>query len=474
MTDVLVSLGQNKLARNLLSRAKLPIPLPQKLQRWEGPSTERPLEDKNVLVAGSGALGEALARVIARAGAEPWVRSEALLGAFAKAAETHGRPAELVGQEPAADQAAHAIVFDATAFETTAELKLLWQTYQPWLRSMAASGRSLIVARPPESARRAEGAAARTALDGFNRSLAKEIGSKGATANLVYVEEGAEARLDAAVRFLLSPSSAFVSAQALRLSTLARWAGEDPWTQPLARKVALVTGASRGIGEATARVLAAEGAHVVCVDRAEEESVLRQVARDVNGSFLLCDVSSPDTPAKIASYLSEKHGGVDIVVHNAGVTRDRMLARMPEETWGQVIDVNLSAVLAINDKLVEGALRDGGRLVSLSSIAGIAGNTGQTNYSASKAGLIGMTRKLAQDLAPRGITVNAVAPGFIETRMTAAVPAMIREVGRRLSALAQGGQPEDVARTIAFLSTPGAGGVTGQVLRVCGGAFLGA
>jgi 3-oxoacyl-[acyl-carrier protein] reductase len=474
MTDVLVSLGQNKFARNLLSRAKLPIPLPQKLQRWEGPSTERPLEDKNVLVAGSGALGDALARVIARAGAEPWVRNEALLGAFAKAAETHGRPAELVGQEPAADQTAHAIVFDATAFETTSELKLLWQTYQPWLRSLAANGRSLIVARPPESARRAEGAAARAALDGFNRSLAKEIGSKGATANLLYVEEGAEARLDAVVRFFLSPSSAFVSAQALRLSALARWAGEDPWVQPLARKVALVTGASRGIGEATARVLAAEGAHVVCVDRTEEETALSQVARDVKGSFLLCDVASPDTPAKIASYLVEKHGGIDIVVHNAGVTRDRMLARMPEATWDQVIDINLSAVVAINDKLVERALRDGGRLVSLSSIAGIAGNTGQTNYSASKAGLIGMTRKLAQDLAPRGITVNAVAPGFIETRMTAAVPAMIREVGRRLSALAQGGQPEDVARTIAFLSTPGAAGVTGQVLRVCGGAFLGA
>jgi 3-oxoacyl-[acyl-carrier protein] reductase len=474
MSDVLVTLGQNKLARNLLTRAKLPIPLPQKLERSKGPSAERPLEDKNVLVAGTGTLGDVMARVIARAGAEPWARSQALVSAFAKAAETYGRPAELVGQEPSAGQTVHGIVLDATGLETTAELKVLWQTYQPWLRAVATSGRSLIVARSPESAHRADQAAARAALDGFNRSLAKEIGAKGATANLVYIEEGAEARLDAVVRFFLSSASAFVSAQALRLSALAQWGGEDPWTQPLAHKVALVTGAGRGIGEATARVLAAEGAHVVCVDRAEEQTALAQVAREIGGSFLLCDVSSPDAPSKIASHLTEKHGGVDIVVHNAGVTRDRMLARMPEATWDQVIDINLSAVLAINDKLVGGALRDGGRIVSLSSIAGIAGNTGQSNYSASKAGLIGMTRKLAQDLAPRGITVNAVAPGFIETRMTAAVPTMIREVGRRLSALAQGGQPEDVAHTIGFLSTPGAAGLTGQVLRVCGGAFLGA
>jgi len=474
MTDMLLSLGQNRVARNLVARAKLPIPLPQRLDRIEGGSVERPLEGKTVLVAGAGALGEPLARTLARAGAEPWLRSEAQLAAFAGPGEAYARPSKLIGAEPEAGQTVNAIVVDATGFELHADLKLLWQIYNPWLKALAQNGRSLILARPPESARRADQAAVRAALDGFNRSLAKEIGGKGATANLVYVDDGAEERLSAVVRFLLSKPSAFITAQPVRVSAQARWDGEDPWTQPLARKVALVTGAGRGIGEATARVLAAEGAHVVCLDRPEDDAALSLVARDVGGSLLLCDVAAEDAPAKIAAYLTEKHGGVDIVVHNAGVTRDRTLARMSERLWDQVLEINLGAILSITSRLLQGPLRDGGRIVSLSSIGGIAGNTGQTNYAASKAGLIGMTRKLASDLAPRAITVNAVAPGFIETRMTAAVPAVVREVGRRLSALGQGGQPEDVARAIAFLSSPGSAGVTGGVLRVCGGAFLGA
>jgi 3-oxoacyl-[acyl-carrier protein] reductase len=276
------------------------------------------------------------------------------------------------------------------------------------------------------------------------------------------------------LRFLLSKASAFVTSQPLRVSAQASWDAQDPWLQPLADKVALVTGAAQGIGEATARVLASEGAHVVCLDRPDDDAALSVVARDVGGSLLLCDVRDQDAPRIVASHLQEKHGGVDIVVHNAGVTRDRTLARMNEQQWDQVLGVNLEAILRITSALLEGALHDGGRIVSLSSIAGIAGNNGQTNYGASKAGVIGFTRYLSEQLASRGITVNAVAPGFIETRMTAAVPVVVREVGRRLAALGQGGQPEDVAHTISFLSQPGSAGITGNVLRVCGGALLGA
>jgi 3-oxoacyl-[acyl-carrier protein] reductase len=163
-----------------------------------------------------------------------------------------------------------------------------------------------------------------------------------------------------------------------------------------------------------------------------------------------------------------------VVIHNAGITRDKTLAKMKPELWDQTIAVNLTSVARITEELGNGALRDGGRVICLSSVAGLAGNLGQTNYGASKAGVAGFVRGLAPRLAARGITVHAVAPGFIETRLTAAIPIMIREAGRRLSALGQGGLPRDVGDLLTFLATPGAQGLTGQVIRACGGALIGA
>ncbi len=165
-----------------------------------------------------------------------------------------------------------------------------------------------------------------------------------------------------------------------------------------------------------------------------------------------------------------------MLVHNAGVTRDRRLVNMPAERWSSVLEVNLASVLRTTDALLaSGTLRAGGRIVATASIAGIAGNAGQTNYAASKAGIVGLVRSLApRALAGHGVTVNAVAPGFIETRMTAAVPVLLREAGRRMNSLAQGGLPVDVAETVAWLAHPSSGTVNGQVVRVCGQSLLGA
>jgi 3-oxoacyl-[acyl-carrier protein] reductase len=329
----------------------------------------------------------------------------------------------------------------------------------------------VVVGRPLEG-ESPEAAAAQAAVEGFVRSLAKELGRSGATANLIRVARGAEDRLGPVLRFVLSGRAAFVSAQPIPVTARARAAAEAPLVRPLGGKTALVTGAARGIGEVTARFLAREGAHVVCLDRPSDGAAATELARSLGGTALLVDVTDTSAPGRIAEILRAR-GGVDVVVHNAGITRDKTLGRMSAEQWDAVLDVNLAAALRANAAL-EPLLCDGGRVVCLSSVAGIAGNVGQAAYAASKAGLAGWARSLADRLAERGITVNAVAPGFIETRLTAAMPFAVREVARRLSALTQGGLPEDVAEAIVFLASPGAHGITGSTLRVCGGAFIGA
>jgi 3-oxoacyl-[acyl-carrier protein] reductase len=201
---------------------------------------------------------------------------------------------------------------------------------------------------------------------------------------------------------------------------------------------------------------------------------LNQVAEQIGGDTLELDITADDAPATIAAKAKEI-GGYDVVVHNAGVTRDKMLGNMPEKFWDMVLNINIASQLRINEKLLaEGGMGKGGRIISISSIAGIAGNLGQTNYGASKAAVIGMIDAYKDEYAEKGITINAVAPGFIETQMTAAIPFTIREAGRRMNAMNQGGQPVDVAETIAFFASPASQGLTGNVVRVCGQMLLGA
>jgi 3-oxoacyl-[acyl-carrier protein] reductase len=236
----------------------------------------------------------------------------------------------------------------------------------------------------------------------------------------------------------------------------------------------VVTGAARGIGAAIARVLARDGAHVVAVDVPAAGQSLAEVANEVGGTALQLDITAPGAPARLVEHLRERHGGVDVVVHNAGITRDKLLVNMDAARWDSVMAVNLQAQLDLTQALLDGVLRPDARVVCVSSQSGIAGNRGQTNYAASKAGIIGMVRAWAPEFAARGATINAVAPGFIVTEMTAKMPLGTREVGSRINSLQQGGLPVDVAETIAWLSQPGSGGVNGQVVRVCGQSMLGA
>jgi 3-oxoacyl-[acyl-carrier protein] reductase len=292
---------------------------------------------------------------------------------------------------------------------------------------------------------------------------------------LLYVRPKAEGRLESTLRFFLSPKSAFVSGQVVRIGPGAASAGRVDWESPLNGKVALVTGASRGIGAAIAEVMARDGAHVVGLDVAPMAGELAAVAGRLGGSFLAADITDDNAPAVIADHLLDQHEGVDIVVHNAGITRDKTLGRMTEEQWAKVIAINLTAPQRIDRELFgRDAVRRNGRIVGVSSISGIAGNAGQTNYSTSKAGVIGLVQAWAPELAKRGVTINAVAPGFIETKMTAAMPIAIREAGRRMNSLSQGGLPIDVAETVSWFASSGSAGVTGNIVRVCGQALIGA
>jgi 3-oxoacyl-[acyl-carrier protein] reductase len=380
---------------------------------------------------------------------------------------------EIKAERAGTEGPAKALVFDATGIADSTELVELQRFFYPAVPRLRRSGRVVVLGTPPAAAGSPRAHTAQRALEGFVRSLGKEIGGKGSTAQLVLVDPGAEDQLGSTLRFLLSPRSAYVSGQVVHVGAGVAPAPELDWARPLEGKVALVTGASRGIGAAIARTLARDGARVVGLDIPPMADELREVTDKIDGEALGLDITAADAPERIADHFGK--GGVDVVVHNAGVTKDRTIAKMPEERWTQLMEINLSSEERIDDALLDaGRLNANGRIVCVSSMSGIAGNSGQTNYAASKAGVIGMVEALAPELAERGATINAVAPGFIETRMTGAMPIGPREAGRRLSSLSQGGLPVDVAETIAWFASPASTGVNGNVVRVCGQNLLGA
>jgi 3-oxoacyl-[acyl-carrier protein] reductase len=418
------------------------LPQPEKLERHEPGA---PVVSGAVLAGGAprGRLGKQVER---------------LLGAIGAA-----RP-------QTAEAPVKALVFDATGIKDSTELVELQRFFHPNVKRVERSGRVVVLGTPPAGLPPRE-ATAQRALEGFTRSLGKEIG-RGIAVQLVYVEPGAETEIDSTLRFLLSPRSAYVSGQVVRVGAAVAKPAAIDWSLPLDGKIALVTGASRGIGEAIAETLHRDGAALVLLDVPALAPDLAKVATRLDAETIEIDITNEDAPRRIADELG---GGIDVVVHNAGVTRDRTIAKMPEERWASLMEINLSSEERIDDELLErGLLRENGRIVCVSSMSGIAGNSGQTNYATSKAGVIGMVEALAPELAKRKATINAVAPGFIETRMTAAMPIPIREAGRRMNSMSQGGLPVDVAETIAWLASPASAGVNGNVVRVCGQSLLGA
>ena len=362
------------------------------------------------------------------------------------------------------------VVFDASGIENSEQLKALYEFFNPIARQIQASGRVVVVGTTPETAGSVKKAIAQRALEGFVKSVGKEF-KKGIAANLIYVDQGAAANLESTLRFAISPRSAYVSGQVIRVSNAATV--DVDWAKPLAGKTAVVTGASRGIGEAIAHVLARDGAHVICLDVPQQQADLDRVAAEIGGSTLAIDITAADAGEQIKTAAAAQ-GGLDIIVHNAGITRDKTLANMKPELWDLVININLSAIERVNDYLLANdGLNANGRIVCVSSISGIAGNLGQTNYATSKAGVIGVV-KFTAPVLNNGITINAVAPGFIETQMTAAIPFAIREAGRRMNSMSQGGLPVDVAETIAYFASSASTGINGNVVRVCGQSLLGA
>jgi 3-oxoacyl-[acyl-carrier protein] reductase len=425
----------------------LGLPNPVKLDRY---AAGAPLVDGTVVVGGSGRLEEVVTTALDDLGI-----------ASTKAA---GEGEKYKG-----------IVFDATGITSAEELVALQQFFTPLLRSLKPCAHVVVLGTNPTQTERLPERVAQRALEGITRSLGKEIG-KGSTVNLVYVAPGAESTVESTLAFFLSPKSAYVSGQVARLGLTGtkKAAKIADQTRPLEGKVAIVTGASRGIGEQIARVLHRDGATILGIDVPQAASELLSLMKELDGDQLTLDITGKDAPQRIAHHVKEKFGGVDIVVHNAGITRDRKLANMAEDRWSSVIAVNLLAPELITRELLEqGLVNENGRIIGVSSIAGIAGNPGQTNYAASKAGVIGFVDALAGELK-NDITVNAVAPGFIITQMTAAVPFATREVGQRMNAMSQGGLPVDVAEAIAWYASPGSTAVNGNVVRVCGQMMLGA
>lgn len=467
MSDRFLEFSQTAFGKQLSTL--LGLPQPPRLRRASGACAQLPLAGRAVMLGGHqrSQMASGLIAGISGMGAELYIAPEhSGLAPIKAAAAAAGLV--LKGEPLGEGFAPQALVYDASGLESADDLRSVYDFFQPRVAKLAPHGRVLLVSRASQALDTVGARTASSALRGFVRSLGKEIGRKGCTVNLVEVQPGGESNLAGVLRFFLTEHSAFITGQVLGLG--AGGIASPGAEASLAGKLALVTGAARGIGAAIAQTLAREGAQVIGMDRPQEEGALAETMSRIGGRGLALDVTARDA----AERLLTECGPLDVIVHNAGVTRDKMLRNMAPHLWDMVLDINLGAIMRINERLLGEGLKPGARVVCISSIGGIAGNPGQTNYAATKAGIIAYVDALAPEFARRGGAINAVAPGFIETQMTAAMPLINREVGRRLNSLSQGGLPVDIAEAVTFFASPLSSGVNGQTLRVCGQNFVGA
>jgi 3-oxoacyl-[acyl-carrier protein] reductase len=455
MSDFLVDLASNKTASLIIKKLGLPIPLPTKLKRDFNKTENNILANKKYAMfsINSNILSNLINKTITNSG---------------------GNITSYSQDDNFKDEKINGLIFNATNIHSIKQLNHLYVFFNYMIKNLYKNSKIIILCNSFTINQSVQETAFSYALEGFTRSLAKEIGKNANTAQLFCLDENVNYELVSPLRFFLSDKSSYITGRPIRVRKSLLNLNSENWDQPLSNKIALVTGAAQGIGAVTSKLLSKEGAKVICLDRPSEKNKLLQLEKEINGDHFCIDITEDQASQKIFNFIQSKYKSIDIIVHNAGITKDKTLSKMNSETWSSVININLASIININESLIENLMNKNGRVIFLSSIAGIAGNIGQTNYSASKSGVIGLSRYICEKYTTKEITANAVAPGFIETRMTAKMPFLIREIARRMNSLKQGGHPEDVANAIVFLSSPYSQGINNEVLRVCGGTILGA
>lgn len=449
MSDFLL---EKKWLRSLIKSLKLPLPLPPLLNRASKPYSATSLEAKKVILSEFGFKNEIFLQALEKLGANTYTTKQT-------------------------DSKCNALIFNALSLKTSEDLDEAYYFFKPLLKRVESNGRLLIIA-DGKADKSIQKAISKSML-GLAKTLAKEAGKKGISANVLFLNDAKSVSDEVLLKgiiphfaFWLSEHSAYVSGQSVKLSLQNQEAASEI-ENSLDGQKAIVTGGSRGIGAAIAEKLAMEGAEVYILDVPSQEAAANELASKINGRVILADVLDDSLPQILHNEFGEK--GLNILVHNAGITRDKTMANMPEDWWKLVLDINFRAIEKINKQLLElGTFSSNARISHLSSISGLSGNYGQSNYVVCKTALIEYCAAMAEEKKHLGIVFNAIAPGFIETAMTAKMPFFTREGARRLSAYQQGGLPEDVAELALYLSLPAAKSINGQCVRVCGGNFMGA